>query len=498
MTRSSGKTLALLAMTVGLGMAQAQTTATTAAPAGAPPAAPPLSATEQWIKDAKNPAPWLSWGADLRLRNEYFNNSLTLSDGLPRHEQDYFRYRGRVWMSLMPMKDLSINTRLSAEPREWMKPSYTSANANGSGMEWRYGIFDNLNVKWQNVVGQPLTLTAGRQDIQYGDPLNWWLVADGTPGDGSWTFFLDSIRLNLDLKEAKTKVDAVYIYQNAQPDAWVPTMGRSTNPYGQSLNNYNLTEQDEQGVILYVSNKSIEKTQIDAYFVYKHDNAQYSYGDNADIYTLGARVKGDVGEHWQYSAEGAYQFGNKQLTGRVGSGQVGEERGIGAWGANGRLAYQVKDPMKNVFRFDVEFLSGDNPASHQNEQFDLLWGRWPRWSELYIYSYVPEVGRIAQIGNIIRLGPAWNITPVKNLDFSAMYNPLFSDRVFSNADGLALPPSGGFGDGHFRGHYLQTILKYKFNPHVSAHLWGEFVWMGDYYQNRDLMSFLRAELLFTF
>ena len=53
-------------------------------------------------------------------------------------------------------------------------------------------------------------------------------------------------------------------------------------------------------------------------------------------------------------------------------------------------------------------------------------------------------------------------------------------------------------DGSFRGHYLQTVLKHKFNDHVSAHLWGEFVWMGDYYTQPYLMTFLRAEVLFTF
>jgi hypothetical protein len=33
---------------------------------------------------------------------------------------------------------------------------------------------------------------------------------------------------------------------------------------------------------------------------------------------------------------------------------------------------------------------------------------------------------------------------------------------------------------------------------VSAHLWAECVWMGDYYTHKDMMSFLRAEMLFTF
>ena len=81
---------------------------------------------------------------------------------------------------------------------------------------------------------------------------------------------------------------------------------------------------------------------------------------------------------------------------------------------------------------------------------------------------------------------------------TAEYSALFADRHFT-ANGVGLPPSGGFSQGAnaglFRGHYLQAILKYKLSQHASAHLWGEFMWMGDYYQKRDMMSFLRAEVL---
>ena len=46
-------------------------------------------------------------------------------------------------------------------------------------------------------------------------------------------------------------------------------------------------------------------------------------------------------------------------------------------------------------------------------------------------------------------------------------------------------------DGNFRGHFATGMLKYKFSRHVSGHLWSEFQWMGDYYANEDLMTFLR-------
>ena len=45
--------------------------------------------------------------------------------------------------------------------------------------------------------------------------------------------------------------------------------------------------------------------------------------------------------------------------------------------------------------------------------FDVLWGRWPRWSEMYnIYSYVHET-RVGQTANLIRFGPTWSVNPTK-------------------------------------------------------------------------------------
>jgi Alginate export len=468
---------------------QAQTTAT-------PPAAPEPTAYDKWEKEMKNPTDWFTWGADVRLRNEYGNNLVTLNEGAARHEQDYFRFRERIWASVMPVTNLSVNARFSGEQREWMKPSLTGANGNRSGLEERYGILDNAYAKWSNIGGVPLSLSAGRQDVQFGEPLNWWLVGDGTPGDGSWTFFLDSIRAAFDAKELKTKVDVVYIYQNARPDAWIPTLGRSGDNMPAA---YNLTEQNEQGVILYLSNKSVKNLQIDGYFIYKRDNQEFANGDNADIYTLGAKISGTPATNWAYSVEGAYQFGSKQDA-TVGAAYVNSTtdwRDISAYGGNAKLTYLFKDKLDNQIGFVCEYLSGDDPNTKgTDEMFDILWGRWPRWSELYIYSYINETSRkIAQLNNIARFGPTWTCTPVKNTTFSAAYNAMFApvDTPTRQQNSALFTDSG-----NFRGHYLQTVLKHKFNDHVSAHLWGEFVWMGNYYQQRDLMTFLRAEVLFTF
>jgi hypothetical protein len=496
--------LGLAALAAATTLAQTQT----AAPAAATP--PPPTAFDQWVKDTKNLVVPITWGADVRLRNEDVINALTLSDGGARHEQDYFRFRERIWASAMPVTNVSINLRLAAEQREWMKPANAGQYGYRSGFEERYGILDNANLKWKNIMDQPLSITAGRQDIALGDPDDWWLVMDGTPGDGSWTFFLDSIRTTYELKDAQTKVDVIYIYQNALPDEWVPTIGESsdnTSPLGKRP--YYLTEQNEQGVILYLSNKSIKNAQIDGYLIYKHDNrtdtSLISNGDNADIYTFGSKVTGTPADHWSYSAEGAYQFGNKQDP-KVLPAYVNVANGwrkIDAYAGKLRVNYLFKDQMQNQVSLVGEFLSGDDPNSKgKDEMFDVLWGRYPRWTELGTWSYAAETaGKYLQMNNLGRVGLNWNVTPVKGLNFNAMYNALFAPESTPTRDITGTSPANPerfSKNGNFRGHYVQGILKYQWNKYVTAQVKGELLLEGDYYAQRDVMSFLRTELTFTF
>jgi hypothetical protein len=243
---------------------------------------------------------------------------------------------------------------------------------------------------------------------------------DGTPGDGSWTSYFDSARFTAEAKNIKTKFDLIYINQKAVPDAWLPTIGDGTS--------YPVTDQNEQGAILYVSNKSIKNTQIDGYFIYKNDKratfmvagVPKTPGDNADIGTIGGKITGTPNANWQYSLEGAYQFGSKddRILG------VFERRDIAAYGGKGKITYLLKDDLNNQFTLSGEILSGDDPKTKdKDEMFDVLWGRWPRWSELYIYSYINETsGKIAQMNNLGRLGYTWTCAPAKGTNVSLTYN----------------------------------------------------------------------------
>jgi hypothetical protein len=510
-TKALASALPLLAATLLAAQGQTnQATVTDSQPA--------LSSVEQTIQDIKNPVPWLTWGGDLRLRNEYFNNGLSLTTDPkvsplfgPVHEQDYFRFRGRLWTSIAPVTNLSFNVRLAAEPREFMKaPTFDTffggAPFDQRGMQWRYGILDNLNVQWKEPFDLPATLTVGRQDIFLGDG---WLVGDGTPNDGSFTFFLDAARLTVDLKDQHTTIDAIGLLQCARPDAWLPTIGQSTTA-GAFPEPLSLTDQNEKGAILWVANKSIPAVNLDGFFIYKHDTRindapSLLFGDNADIFTLGGSVSGTLKDHWKYSAEGAYQFGQKQdpflnaYTGKPAPDANGY-RDIDAFGVQSKLTYLFKDNFNTRLDLSYEFLSGDDPNSKNDGMFDVLWGRWPQWSEVYnIYSYVQET-RVGQTANLHRIGPTLTLTPVKNTDLSLSYYALLADQDAATRSEFLGKAFGGHpftGTGNFRGHYLQAILKYKFSQHLSGHLWSEFVFPGDYYTSRDMITFLRAEIMFT-
>ncbi len=469
------------------GLAHAQTQVQGSA---APP--PPLSPIEQSIKDIKNPFDWLSWGADLRVRDEYFDNILTLSPNNPLHEQDYMRFRARLWTSIKPVEDLSLNARLATEPREWFRPAGYTPFKGRSGFDATEGVVDNLNVQWKNILSQPITLTVGRQDILWGDG---WLLGDGTPYDGSWTYFVDSARMTYELKDQHTTIEAIGIIQDAKDDGWLQTINDQDRFY---------TEQNEKGAIVSINNSSIKEANLTGYFVYKEDAKANAFdpvhnpaprgGDNANIYTVGGRVNGLVGGHWKYWAEGAYQFGRKQDATIAFPSPSSDYRDISAFGFNGRFGYLFKDPLNNQVQFSYEFLSGDDPGTKGDEMFDVLWGRWPRWSEIGLYSYAAET-RIGQEANLHRFGPGWSFTPLKNLDFSAAYYALFAPQEVPTREAS---PSLFTRSGNFRGHFAQAVLKYKFSQHLSGHLWAVLMFPGDYYASRQTWYFFRPEVMLTF
>ncbi len=465
--------------TGGFGLAPSATSA---------PAPAPADPFEDFVKKTKNPVPWFKWGADLRLRDEYWHNEFGLSNREAAHDQHYQRYRGRWWSSIMPVKDVELFTRITWEGWNMCWPK-NIGNANDPADPIHRGwlderdevLIDNLYLKLTNFLGLPLTIIGGRQDIMIGD--GWW-TGDGTPLDGSRTFYFDAIRAIYDIKEIKTTIDLTYLQNDAQGKAWIPKINDGEVP---PL----LEEQDEQGVIVYVTNKSIAKTEISPYFVYKHgEHEQFLNrwtGYNADIYMFGTRVAHEFTDHWKVRLDLAGQFGNRNIGGV-------KNQSICALGSNNRLSYFVNDAWKQEYFFEYEYLSGDDPDTRGTyEGFDTLWGRYPRWTEQgFLWT---RESRNFDFTNLHRVGPGWSGKPLKNLELGLKYFFLFADQ--SPPGNLVTPAM--FASGGFRGQMLIPYAKYTINDHMFIRAMPEFFFPGDFYAraNNDPAMFWRFEINLT-
>ncbi|HON08480.1 MAG TPA: hypothetical protein PLW02_10325, partial [Verrucomicrobiota bacterium] len=192
------------------------------------------------VSDIKRPTKWFEWGFDFRFRHEYHNNASTLSSHKPSHEYNYQRYRARVNFSFIASEDLSLNTRLTWEGREYFKPD------SKSGMNWDEIVFDNFNLKIGNQTNRPLTLILGRQDISFGDK---WLIFDGSTVDGSRSEFFDAARLIWKLPDNKTTLNMIYFDIASDSERWLHPINSRNNP---------VCEEDTRGAILYLENKSFK------------------------------------------------------------------------------------------------------------------------------------------------------------------------------------------------------------------------------------------------
>jgi len=487
----------------GTAITSAQTTAPASAPsveqaapaATQPAAAPaekiaPADPIEEAIKKSKTLIPniW-TWGADARLRDEWFINANNLSRQAANNEEHFQRYRARWWTTITPVKDVEFFARFTWEGRNYCEPEQPAtsntrdpfhATHRGWMDERDEVIIDNLYLKLSNIGGSPFTVQAGRMDLNYG---GGWLIGEGGPLDGTRTFYFDAVRVLTDLKDIKTTIDTMYVSVDAEGKGWFPKLKGEDIP---AL----MTEQDEQGAIVYITNKSLPNTSIEPYFIYKNSkhemflrNKSFTNtrsGDDADIYTFGTRVAGDVGKNWKYSVDVAGQFGHKN------------DRRLCALGSYDHLGYLLNDKWQNEFYVDYQYLSGDHKGTTQtDENFDILWGRWQYWDELYGQAFIPET-RFFQYTNMHRVSPGWKSKPIKNLEVGLRYDLMFIDTHY-------LKNTSIFAGGCFRGQMIVPYFKYTINPHMFTRVMPAFFFPGDYYKksNNDPATFFRWEIVFT-
>ncbi|BDU71834.1 alginate export family protein [Mesoterricola silvestris] len=428
-----------------------------------------LSATLALSAQAPNT---LDLGFEERVRSEEWNNITDHSDRINDGHLHY-RMRTRLWAQYNIGKDLELAAGIAQENRKVVRPDVAY---NG-----RQIFFETLSVNWRFSPGWAVKV--GRQDIMRGEG---FVFMDGSALDGSRCAYMNAIDLTRNLGTA-SKLEFIAI-SNPRQDKYLP---RLNDPNDLNLVQ-RLTEWDEQALALYYTGKEIKDSTIDAYAVYKTETNDYRARANAmfqpdrHLGTVGGRVDRGFGGGWSANAELAYQFGTQAANPAQNVGS----KDIGAYGGYARVKKAFEASWKPRVSLGYTVLSGTDPHSNRIGGWDPLFSRWPKWSELYIYSQPAEKG-VGYWTNTGMFEAEVRVTPVRNFDLRATYYKM-------SAMEAPAAVAGQFGSGKDRGGLAQLRADLKVNESFKGHVLYERLTPGSFYGAQDPGYFFRMEVTYTF
>ncbi len=387
-----------------------------------------------------------------RLRHEFWKNNRDMEnryyDG---GDRNFYRLKTSVWGQMDHEQYLTVYLKLTNEVKGY--------NLLGSGNRKVYSnnhqhwdpdevIFDNFYVDLKKPGGAPVDFRIGRQDLigQYGEG---FLISDGTPGDGSRTFYFNAVKAAWAVNGENT-FDMIYT-NNPRDEMWLPVLNEDKAPV-----NLNLTA--EEGWIFYLKNKTVKNLAFEPYYIYKREDSDYGSGLQARksrLNTLGFFSKYSMAP-LTFRFQAADQFGTYGDADRQGQG--------GYVFAD----YDMKDiAMKPQLTGGFVYLSGDNKSTVKNEGWNPLFCRFPIYSEIYAQSFQYESGNSYWTNlQMYRLGVT--VKPADPMKLNLTYSFLRANELSS-----ANATYDMSGAGKDRGHLIQSKLDYTFNKNVSSYLLGE-------------------------
>ena len=130
-----------------------------------------------------------------------------------------------------------------------------------------------------------------------------------------------------------------------------------------------------------------------------------------------------------------------------------------------------------------------HPCQDEDEAWRPIFSRWPKWSELYIYTLARERGRVAYWSNLTSVNAQVGVTILAKTKLTYAYHKLTAPQSPS--------PDGFFGDGTSRGTLHIWKLTAKMSSRLSGHFLVERFNPGDFYaEDLDDAYFLRWEVMY--
>lgn len=398
-------------------------------------------------------------GASLRLRQEIWDNVVTLGTGTTQPDRNFFRLRSSVWGKASFSDQVSLYTKLTNEAKYYIGPY--KFNNGLDRLDEDEIIFDNLYLDFKKLFDGVVDLRVGRQDFigptGYGEG---FIIMEGTPGDGSRSFYFNAAKATVRLHKDHS-VDLIYI-TDPKDDRYLPS--------AYAANKKQLTGSHETGLVLYGKSKITDALTVEPYYVYKTEDPLGSYA-RLKLNTLGLRAA-YKNNGWHIRGEYARQFG--EYTGGM------DRKGDGGYITIGRK--YDKAALKPEFNIGYTYLSGDDPSTpNKNEAWNPLFSRMPMWNELIIYTLIPET---AGYGGAI---PGyWTNMHILSADIKLSlsnatsvklgYNYLLADERYATANAQF----SGTNDKE-RGHLPMAFVFHKFSSKLDGMIQAEYFIPGDFY-----------------
>jgi hypothetical protein len=347
-------------------------------------------------------------------------------------------------------------------------------------------LVENLYLEAFDIGGAPIGLRLGRQNLFYGDGL---VICDGTPLDGSRTQYVNAALLTFAIPQWAVDIFAA---ANHEKDDLLPRIDDES---------VQLIETDECLMGIYAKmmpyRGESRSFMLEPYFIIKRER-----GDNWQdrISTIGGRLVIPSGRA-KLRAEGAYQTGHKHHDYTIEE----EAKNISAFGGTAYFDYVLEEYWNLNLGAGYVYLAGDNRKTHGKfEGWNPVLGRWPQWSELYIYTLIPEYG-VAYWQNIKLPLLKERVETYEGFVFDAKVLWMYANRPDPGLCQIGVEVEDP--ESYKRGNLYALKLSYKIGKHLFGHLLYEHFTPGGYYNwlwrqcgisgEPQAADFLRFEISFT-
>ncbi len=401
-----------------------------------------------------NVHPYIHLSASERLRLVSWDNSITLNNDADGGNT-FTRHRTKAMVRVFPHEKVEFGLELTNEFRYYFKPDSIDFEINEI-------FFDQLYLK--GMVG-PVTATVGRQNLIFGEG---FVMLDGSPLDGSRSAYFNAARLDVKPCPQGT-ISIFYSFQPYQED-YLPLINDQDKA---------LIEMDEQAYGIYLD-RDLEKGNIQAYYLRKNRKNPTASTYGYEINTFGARLHTPLSSRLSFTGELATQ-----------SGEWNYRYDHSAFGFYTDIDYNTgwKQQFPKTLTAGLVYLTGDDPGTDRNEGWEPVFGRWPKWSESYIYTLLNEGNGIAYWSDYFSIYGRAEFRFTEKIGFRAEYQSLHADQRPDREyfEGRA---------GRNRGDLLMGKLTYKHNQYLSGHVVWEHFMPGNFYiQDADAANWFRIELM---